>query len=246
VACDPFRLRAETVPTPPTPLPTAADDPDVGASWRSDAWRRIRFCLLLKATGITAFMWLFFLAYFQLLRHPVRPVLVMPLTPLDRWIPFQPAAFAAYVSLWLYVGIPPGLMLSLCEAAVYGLWMGALCLAGLGFFYLVPTAVPTYGAGAGGAHGAAIALLQGVDAAGNACPSLHVATAAFTAIWVHHLLGVMRAPVPLRALNWIWLALIVHSTLAIKQHVVIDVLAGTGLAAAFAWPSLRWRPATRV
>jgi membrane-associated phospholipid phosphatase len=187
-------------------------------------------------------MWVFFVAYFYLLRHPARPVTEMPLTALDRAIAFQPSAFAVYASLWVYVGIPPGLMLSLREVLVYGLWMGGLCLVGLACFYLWPTAVPLNVYAAGGADQGGMALLQGVDAAGNACPSLHVATASFTAAWVHRLLRLTGAPAWAVALNGLWLALIVYSTLAIKQHVLLDAVAGALLAACFAWPSLRWHP----
>ena len=67
--------------------------------------------LLLKVAGVTAFMWVFFLGYFQTLREPVYPVLLMPLTALDALIPFQPGMFWAYVSLWLYVGLAPGLVI---------------------------------------------------------------------------------------------------------------------------------------
>jgi membrane-associated phospholipid phosphatase len=188
-------------------------------------------------------MWLFFIAYFHLLRHPVRPPVVMPLTALDQAIGLQPGALAAYVSLWFYVGIAPGLMLTLRALVVYGLWIGALCLTGLASFYFWPTAVPLPVLAVDLAQHPGFALLQGVDTAGNACPSLHVATALFSALWVARLLREVSAPALLRALNWAWLALIVYSTLAIKQHVVIDVLAGAALGLVFAWPSLRWSPA---
>lgn len=203
---------------------------------------RMRHHLLLKALGISAFMWGFFLLYFQLLRHPARAVLVMPLTALDRAIPFQPEAFCAYVSLWLYVGIAPGLMLSLRELLFHGLWMGTLCAVGLACFYAWPTAVPAFDIGNAAALHGGMALLQGVDAAGNACPSLHVATATFSAVWVHRLLRLTRARPIWRFCNALWLALIIYSTLAIKQHVVIDAVAGAALALAFAWPSMRYSP----
>jgi hypothetical protein len=214
-------------------------------TWAAKMGQRIRLRLLLKSLGISAFMWVFFVAYFHLLRHPVRPVTVMPLTWLDRAIPFQPGALWAYVSLWLYVGIPPGLMLSLRDVLVYGLWIGALCLAGLAVFYLLPTAVPPPLLPADlAAQYPAFALLQGVDAAGNACPSLHVATAAFTAVWVARLMHATGAPAWVQAANGLWLLLIVHSTIATRQHVVLDAVAGLALALLFALPSLRWRPAS--
>ena len=209
--------------------------------WTTEIGLRLRRHFPLKLVGTTAFTWLFFIGYFQLLRHPAHPVTVMPLTALDHLIPFQPATLFAYLSLWLYVGIAPGLQLTFRELLVYGLWAGALCLTGLAIFYLWPTAVPPLALDVSGLAG--FRMLQGVDAAGNACPSMHVAIAIFTAIRIEQLLRQARAPLALRGLNIAWFAAIAWSTLAIKQHVVIDVAAGALLGVAFALPSLRWRPA---
>ena len=200
----------------------------------------MRRLFLLKAVGISAFMWLFFVGYFHVLRNPVYPVTVMPLTPLDHWVSFQPAGMFAYLSLWLYVGIVPGLMGSLPALIVHGLWAAGLCGLGLACFYFWPTAVPAAALGVTGHP--ALALLQGVDAAGNACPSLHVATAMFTAVCLEHLLRRLGAPTALRAVNLAWFLAIAWSTLAVKQHVVVDVLAGAALGLVFALASLRWRP----
>ena len=207
---------------------------------------RLRHHFLLKSLGITAFMWLFFALYFHLLRNPVGPVMLMPLTALDHAIPMQPTAFFAYASLWVYVGIPPGLMLSLREVFIYGLWIGALCAVGLGCFYFWPTAVPVHDFGPLDVRDGGMALLRGVDAAGNACPSLHVATATFTAIWLHRLLRLTQARPVWSIANGLWLLLIIYSTLAIKQHVVIDAASGAVLALVFAGLSLRFiQPAVR-
>ncbi len=212
-------------------------------TWTADMWLRIRRHFLLKAVGTTVFTWLFFIAYFHLLRNPVYPVVVMPLTALDSLIAFQPYALGAYLSLWVYVGVAPGLQLTFRELVVYGLWIGALCLTGLGFFYFLPTRIPPLTVDVSGFPG--FAMLQGVDAAGNACPSMHVAVAIFTAIWIEHLLRQARTPLFLRVLNWVWFAAIAYSTLAVKQHVVLDAVAGALLGTAFALPSLRWRPGGR-
>ena len=202
----------------------------------------MRLHLVLKTVGITAFMWIFFIAYFHLLRHPAYPVVVMPLTALDRLIGFQPLALAAYLSLWFYVGIAPALAGSLVEAIVHGLWAAALCSVGLACFYFWPNAVPAPAFAPDLADQPAFALLQGVDAAGNACPSLHVATAMFSAICLHDLLRRVGVPPAVRWLNALWFVAIAYSTLAVKQHVVVDVLAGALLGVVFALPSLRWRP----
>ena len=215
--------------------------PDAGPhAWTADIWLRMRRHFLLKAVGTTVFTWLFFIGYFHLLRNPAFPVTVMPLTALDHLIAFQPYTLGAYLSLWLYVGVAPGLQLTFRELLVYGLWMSGLCLTGLGIFYLWPTQIPPLPIDASGYPG--FAMLQGVDAAGNACPSMHVAVAIFTAVRVHDVLRRARTPAFLYWINWFWFAAIAYSTLAVKQHVVLDVLAGALLGMAFALPSLRWRP----
>jgi hypothetical protein len=206
------------------------------------ALRRVGACIgrlfWLKAVGTTVFMWLFFIAYFHLLRHPAHTPIVMPLTAVDRWITFQPWALWPYVSLWFYVTLPPTLLITFRSLLTYGLWVGALCIAGLACFYFWPTAVPRQALSTEGMTG--FDLLRGVDAAGNACPSLHVAAATFTALWLHRLLRALELPAWLRGANALWYVLIVWSTLATRQHVWWDVLGGLALALLFTPPSLRW------
>jgi len=217
---------------PPATLPAALP----AAGWRHDFLRLMRRHFALKVVGITGFMWLFFVGYFALLRHPAFPVLQMPLTVVDAWVPFQPAALPLYLSLWVYVGIPPGLLPGLRPLVVYGLWAAALCVAGLGCFYFWPTAVPPPSVDL--ARHPSFALLKGVDAAGNACPSMHVAAAMFTMLQLQALLGRLRWPAPLGWLNIAWFAAIAYSTLAVKQHVLFDVIAGALLGFLFALPAL--------
>jgi len=71
-------------------------------------------------------------------------------------------------------------------------------------------------------------FLKNLDASGNACPSLHVATAVFSGMWLHRLLLRFGAPLWMLVVNGGWCAGIVYSTLAIRQHVIVDVLAGLG------------------
>jgi membrane-associated phospholipid phosphatase len=220
----------------PIDLPTG---PSPSQNWSANLALRMRRHLAVKTIGFTAFMWLFFIGYFHLLRHPAYPATVMPLIALDHLIPFQPGALLAYLSLWLYVGFAPGLQRTFLELAVYGLWIGALCVTGLALFYFWPTAVPPRLIDVSAFPG--FALLQGVDAAGNACPSLHVAVAIFSAIWLDHLLRQARVPGTLRLLSATWFVAIAYSTLAIKQHVALDAAAGALLGVAFALPSLYWR-----
>lgn len=205
--------------------------------------RQWRHHQVLKALGICAFTSVFFIGYFHLLRNPSGPPLEMPLTGLDRWIAYRPKAIWAYASLWVYVGVAPALLPSVRALLLYGAWIAALCATGLLCFWLWPTAVPAGFIPADHGSDPALVLLRGVDASGNACPSLHVATAVFSAAWLARLLAAFRAPAWTQGLNALWLALIVWSTVALRQHVVLDAAAGAVLGLAFVLPSLRWGPA---
>jgi hypothetical protein len=211
----------------------------LAAPWQTLLLHRMRCLWWLKFAGVCAFMWLFFIGYFHMLRNPSYGIFVMPLTWLDQAVAFQPHALWVYLSLWVYVGVAPGLLLTFRELLIYTLWIGALCLVGLACFHFWPTAAPRPAMDLSGYPG--FALLQGVDAAGNACPSLHVATAVFTALWVEHVLRLIGTPLWLRCCNGLWVGAIAWSTMATKQHVAWDVGAGVALAAIFAALSLAGR-----
>ncbi len=163
----------------------------------------------------------------------------MPVTALDHLIPFQPLTFYIYVSLWVYVSLPPALMALRRELYGYAVAMALMCLAGLGIFYFWPTAVPP--ADIDWALYPDMEFLKNLDAAGNACPSLHVATAVFSGMWLHRLLRRFGSPWWMLLINGAWCAGIVYSTLAVRQHVVVDVLAGLVLGVLVAILSLRSR-----
>ncbi len=182
----------------------------------------------LKAPGSTLFIWSFFEAYFFLLRYPHAQVTTMPVTWLDRTIPMQWWAWIPYLSLWFYTCLPPALLPNVRQLVYYGLGVGVTCLVGLACFYFWPTIVPAFER----PPGSGLAMLQGVDTAGNACPSLHVAIAVFSAIWLHHQLRAVAAGRAWLALSWLWCLVIAYSTLATKQHVVLDVLGGVLLGGA--------------
>jgi membrane-associated phospholipid phosphatase len=192
--------------------------------------------VLLKSIGTTLFIGLFFGAYLYLLKTPVYPTTVMPVTLLDHLIGFQPQALPLYISLWVYVSLPPALLSTRRELYGYALAMAATCLAGLVIFYFWPTAVPA--AHIDWSQDPAVDFLKNMDASGNACPSLHVATAVFSAVWLHHLLQRFRAPLWILVLNWAWCIGIIYSTMATRQHVAVDVLAGLLLGLLAAWLSL--------
>ena len=195
--------------------------------------------LWLKSVGTTLFIVLFFGAYFYLLKDPAYPTTVMPVTWLDHLIGFQPLALPLYLSLWVYVSLPPTLLATRRELYGYGLAMAGTCLGGLIVFYFWPTAAPA--ADIDWARYPDVNLLKSMDASGNACPSLHVATAVFSGVWLHHLLRRFGTPPWLLRINGLWCLGIVYSTLATRQHVAVDVLAGLALGATAAVLSLRRR-----
>ena len=204
--------------------------------------------IALKAFGTMLFIAVFFGAYFYLLKNPAYPTTMMPFTALDRLIGFYPLAMPLYVSLWVYVSLPPLLLATRSELFGYVSAMAATCLAGLVIFYFWPTAVPA--PDIDWALHPGVDFLKNIDAAGNACPSLHVATALFSGIWLHHLLRRFRAPYWLLIFNWVWCVGIVYSTLATRQHVAIDVAGGALLGGLAACLSLRrrqpWRAAGKI
>ncbi|MBV8649757.1 phosphatase PAP2 family protein [Paludibacterium sp.] len=186
-----------------------------------------------KMFGTMGFTLCFFAAYLFLLRHPASPVSLIPTTWPDAAIGFNPAALPIYLSLWFYVSLPPVLMLTRAAIIGYGARVAVPCLIGLAVFYFWPNAVPP--ADIDWARYPGVAFLKSVDMAGNACPSLHVATAVFSCVWLHWRLRFLRAGRWLLALNVVWCVAIAYSTMAVKQHVAIDVLAGTLLGLLAAW-----------
>jgi membrane-associated phospholipid phosphatase len=202
-------------------------------SWYARLGEQMRRHMLAKALGTTAFITLFFLAYFWLLHNPLHAVTTMPLSTIDRWIPFQPNTLLIYVTLWVYVSLPPALVREFDDLWRYGVAIAAVCITGLAIFALWPSAVPP--SGVSWASYPRFAFFEGMDAAGNACPSLHVASAAFSAVWLHLLLREAGAPRPVRVFNWLWCVAIGYSTISTRQHVFLDVVAGAALGVAGAW-----------
>jgi membrane-associated phospholipid phosphatase len=197
------------------------------SSWLKQTSFRINTYWQLKILGITAYMIFFMMGYFWLLKHTIFPVTVIPATGLDRLISFQPWCIVPYSSLWLYISLVPWLFHSWRELAPYLSAVTVLSLIGFSIFLFWPTIIPKLNID--WAQYPAVAFLKSVDASGNACPSLHVAFAVLTGIWLHRLLKQMRTPISLRVLNICWCLLIAYSTLATKQHVALDVVSGAAL-----------------
>lgn len=188
-----------------------------------------------KMFGTMGFTMVFFVAYLYLLRHPAGAVSIIPATPVDQLIGFQPWALPIYLSLWVYVSLPAVLMLSRSEIVSYGFKVALPCLCGLAIFYFWPNAIAP--ADIDWRQYPGVAFLKNVDTAGNAFPSLHVATAVFSGLWLHWRIRLLRLGRAVEWCNIVWCVAIAYSTMAVKQHVALDVAAGTLLGLGTAWLS---------
>ncbi len=207
--------------------------------WYQQAAAVIPKHMYLKSIGTTLFISLFFGAYFYLLKTPTYLPIVVPVTLLDHLIGFQPRALPLYLSLWFYVSLPPAFLGTRRELYGYGMAMAGTCLIGLIVFYFWPTVAPAVNIDR--AQYPDLNFLTNMDASGNACPSLHVATAIFSGIWLHHLLRSFGTPLWMLTFNWTWCLGIIYSTLATRQHVAVDVLAGLMLGVLAASLSMKYR-----
>lgn len=206
----------------------------------------IRANFWLKSVGTTVLMTVFFIAYFFVLHHPLRPVTTMPMLALDRWIGVQAWALPLYVSLWVYVPLVPSLLRDRGALIAFGWASVALAVAGLVVFLVWPTAVPALAVDWSQHPG--FGHLKDLDATGNACPSLHVAFAVFAGLAADRIMRVGGWGRRLRGVNALWAVGIVYSTMATKQHVALDVIAGAGFGGATmaGWERLRRRSARRA
>ena len=141
--------------------------------------------------------------------------------PVDAAMPLLPWTLAIYLSLGLFCLVPawqddPARFRRLLRAALGSL--AACCLV----FVAVPAAIDR-GTLPDGWWGQAYAWLRYVDPPHNTCPSLHVAYVVL-----------VLAAAPRRWWTAAWGLAIIVSTLTTRQHILIDVAAGTALALA-AW-----------
>lgn len=205
--------------------------------WRSEIMLRIR-CLWLTKMLTTMFgITIFLIIYLWILRHPLFAVTIMPLTALDRMVEFQPITLPLYLSLWVYVSIGPALLKNSQELMLYGIATLLMSVVGLTIFIVWPTAVPKFVINWD--QYPSISMLKDLDMAANACPSMHVAFAVFTVIWLGHILRQIQSGKWLHVLNWLWCLGITYSTVATHQHVMLDVLGGAILGAVSATLILR-------
>lgn len=149
-----------------------------------------------------------------------RAPFLLPLTALDRALPFCPWAMPLYVSHFVF--LPLGLLSLRGEAAFARTLKAVLVAAALSdlIFLLAPTtfARPE-------AAGFLFDAVRRLDTPASCFPSQHVALAALVAA------GVRNDGRPWAPLAFVWAAAICVSTVLVKQHYAVDVAGGLVLAA---------------
>lgn len=207
-------------------------------TWLGALRGRITTLAWLKALGNALFLIVFFQLYLAIQKHPQFEVTQISSTFIDQWIGFQPWTIGLYLSLWVYTALPLAVQPDTRGMVRYGVSMTVLCALGLLVFYFWPSSVSD-AVGHRPAENTLFAMMYAVDSNGNACPSLHVGAAVLSCLWLHASLRQLGAPFWTRAANVVWCVGIVFSTMATKQHLLLDVLAGAVLGLAVGWASLR-------
>jgi membrane-associated phospholipid phosphatase len=212
---------------------SSSDSPS-STRWLRALWLRCKTLWPMKLVGNTVATLGFFPLYFWIMKNAGQ-AWVLPLTAFDRLIAFWPALLPVYLSLWGYIALPVLLAKDKRELWSFSFGCAAMTVLALVVFWFMPTAIPNFTIDA--VPGSSLAFLKTVDSAGNAFPSLHVSFSVFTCIVLARQLREVGAPAWLRIFNVAWAVGIVYSTMAVRQHVLMDVLGGLTLGLALGFVS---------
>jgi membrane-associated phospholipid phosphatase len=187
---------------------------------------RLRSQLGLKLILLVVLNVLVYEPYIYLQHHHFFPAMVMPVSSLDRLVPFIPQTVWIYLSLYLLMPIGPFLMQRRGELLGYASGIVLIGVIADVIFILwpsmsprpeVPVSNPAYRA------------LISVDNSFHAFPSLHAAFAVYSAMCGIFVLRESARFQLWRPGLWVWAFLILLATLTTKQHVLADILAGSTL-----------------
>ena len=150
------------------------------------------------------------------------------MTPLDRAVPFVPAAAVVYLSMDLLVGLAPFVLRRPRKSVAFACTLVAQTVCSAVVFVVLPIAseFPVREVATGTLIDPIFAIADTLNMERNFFPSLHVAFATTAA-----LAYAPRAGTTLRALLYSWAAAIAASTMFLHEHYVIDVVGGVAVAA---------------
>lgn len=144
----------------------------------------------------------------------------------DRWIPFSDHAVWLYFSIYLLMPVGPFLMNDRKQILRYAAGIVFISLIADMIFLFWPTVCPRPDIGE---TNAAYQTLTALDNSFHALPSLHAAFAIYSALCGSLVLRGLGSRRFWRTGLWLWAVLILWATLATKQHVVVDIVAGSAL-----------------
>jgi hypothetical protein len=216
-------------------MPGASSRSDGVRSWRTFAARvpaRVAAHWRFKAMLAAVVAFTFCVPYFLIGNYPLLPVRKLPLTWLDRAIGSHPQEWVwVYQSEYLLVNALPWLAERRGQLVRYVRGFSVLSLIAFAVFILVPIRAPEPDvANPSGMYW----LLKQYDVPLNCLPSLHAALIVYTLAFGNRVAG-RAAPRSLKLFVAAWAALILYSTVATKEHYVVDVVAGVLLALAWVW-----------
>jgi membrane-associated phospholipid phosphatase len=179
-------------------------------------------------------MFFFATVIYLLSNHfPITPPRLLPMGPIDRWVPLLPNSVWIYISEWLFFFVTYVTARDLKNVNMYIYSFISLQIVSGIIFVMWPTTYPrdafplpddlnalTYYAFSG---------LRNIDTPGNCCPSLHVSSV-LLASFIY--LDEQRKKFPF---FFLWAIAIALSTLTTKQHYVVDLITGFLLAIICYW-----------
>ena len=166
--------------------------------------------------------------YYSLQRWVFFPVHTIEASALDRAIPFAEKFAWLYLSLYLLLPLAPLALPAREDVRRFAVDVAIIALLSHLMFALWPTSVSRPDEATADF---AYRLVIGVDRPLNACPSLHASLAVYSALWCGRLLGRRRGAWLGRLVLWMWTLAILYATIALRQHVLMDLLSGAVLAA---------------
>jgi membrane-associated phospholipid phosphatase len=181
----------------------------------------------------------FWAGYGFLGRYAFFPVYDMNATALDRMIPFLPEPWSwIYLSYYALSGGLPWFLPDRASIRRYVVCVAVMVVVSFSAFLVLPTRVIRP---AMIGDGFAMNLIVGLDGTMNACPSLHAAFIISMSGLAWRVFGT-AIPRWLIVFCSVWFAAVLYSTIAIRQHYVMDLVAGAltgGLAHWVAWRGAR-------
>jgi len=190
--------------------------------------------------GVSAWIALF---YYTPQVWPLLAARPAPVLGIDQWIPFQPAWALAYQSVFIVHTLALWLPRDPEMVKRYTRNVAAVFACGAVVFWLYPTLSPRPAQSGSSLHDW---LISAVDGPRNAFPSLHAAMGLLAVVTVCGHLRACRVSPWWRVAFFLWWIALLYSTLATRQHRLLDLLAGICLGlSSFALPSFTTRPIQR-